>query len=585
MEVPVGFIAKLWSFLSFIPFFLLLLTLGLLKGVIISPVAGGIIGIGNSAVIIGLWPAHFIWTCYCVAKAKRLGLVLKILVLVLLPLPLVLWPIWGVVCSFLGGIAYAFFAPLLATFEAVGENVADKLFHCFVDGCWSTIKGSFTVVQDFTDFCFHSYFSYMDELSEDIPADQKPIDIKLTKLPICLLAILIGLIVDVPMITVVALWKSPYMLFKGWKRLLEDLIGREGPFLETVCIPFAALSIVLWPLAVVGAVISAFFSSLFLALYSAVIVHQEDSFRMGLAYIVAVISLFDEYANDLLYLREGSCFLRPRYRRNMSPGDSIQRRKSIDRVRTGQKNGREGSTNSKLVSERSWTLKCAIEQYTPIQIWDWLFKSCKVNGRILLHEGLIDVKDLEECILKGKSEKLGIKLPAWTLLQCLLASAKSDSSGLLIYDNMELTRTNCPKERLFEWFIEPLFVMKQQIKGLRLNEDEEICLKKLIMQCKNDKPEEWDDIGFPSSDTVRRAQLQAIIRRLQGIVCSMSRMPTFRRRFKNLVKVLCIEAIESGTLSNDVGGRLKTGYGGNQKNGEATTSDASEHKVDDWNIV
>ncbi|GFZ05201.1 hypothetical protein Acr_17g0007730 [Actinidia rufa] len=546
MEVPVGFIAKLWSFLSFIPIFLLLLTLGLLKGVIISPVAGGIIGIGNSAVIIGLWPAHFIWTCYCVAKTKRLGLVLKILVLVLLPLPLVLWPIWGVVCSFLGGIAYGFFAPLFATFEAVGENVADKLFHYFVDGCWSTIKGSFTVVQDFTDFCFHSYFSYMDELSEDIPADQKPIDIKLTKLPICLLAILIGLIVDVPMITVVALWKSPYMLFKGWKRLLEDLIGREGPFLETICIPFAALSIVLWPLAVVGAVISAFFSSLFLALYSAVIVHQEDSFRMGLAYIVAVISLFDEYANDLLYLREGSCFLRPRYRRNMSPGDSIQRRKSIDRVRNGQKNGREGSTNSKLVSERSWTLKCAIEQYTPIQALNYL---------------------------------LG---PFYSVF---LHRRKSDSSGLLIYDNMELTRTNCPKERLFEWFIEPLFVMKQQIKGLRLNEDEEICLKKLIMQCKNDKPEEWDDIGFPSSDTVRRAQLQAIIRRLQGIVCSMSRMPTFRRRFKNLVKVLCIEAIESGTLSNDVGGRLKTGYGGNQKNGEATTSDSSEHKVDDWNIV
>ena len=97
---------------------------------------------------------------------------------------------------------------------------------------------------------------------------------RLTKLPNCLLAVLIGLLVDVPMITVVALWKSPYMLFKGWKRLLEDLIGREGPFLETVCVPFAGLSIVLWPLAVVGAMISAFFASFFVALYSAVIVHQ-----------------------------------------------------------------------------------------------------------------------------------------------------------------------------------------------------------------------------------------------------------------------------------------------------------------------
>lgn len=114
--------------------------------------------------------------------------------------------------------------------------------------------------------------------------------------------------VDVPLITAVALWKSPYMLFRGWKRLLEDLIGREGPFLETVCVPFAGLAIMLWPLAVVGAVIGAFLSSFFLALYSGVIVHQEDSFKMGLAYIVAVVSLFDEYANDLLYLREGSPF-------------------------------------------------------------------------------------------------------------------------------------------------------------------------------------------------------------------------------------------------------------------------------------
>lgn len=32
---------------------------------------------------------------------------------------------------------------------------------------------------------------------------------------------------------------------------------------------------------------------------------------MGLAYIVAVISIFDEYTNDLLYLREGSWL--PRY--------------------------------------------------------------------------------------------------------------------------------------------------------------------------------------------------------------------------------------------------------------------------------
>ena len=46
------------------------------------------------------------------------------------------------------------------------------------DGCFSTIESSCTVVRDFTDFCFHSYFSYMDELSKDVNEDEKPIDIE-----------------------------------------------------------------------------------------------------------------------------------------------------------------------------------------------------------------------------------------------------------------------------------------------------------------------------------------------------------------------------------------------------------------------
>ena len=93
-------------------------------------------------------------------------------------------------------------------------------------------------------------------------------------MPSWLLVGLIGVVVDVPLVTAVSLWKSPYMLFKGWKRLLEDLIGREGPFLETVCVPFAGLAILLWPLAVVGAVAGAIIASFFLGLYGGVIAHQ-----------------------------------------------------------------------------------------------------------------------------------------------------------------------------------------------------------------------------------------------------------------------------------------------------------------------
>lgn len=429
MEVPVGFLAKLWSFISFLPFFFLFFLLGVLKGLVIGPIVTVIISVGNSAVVIGLWPAHFIWTYYCVAKSKRLGWVLKIALLVSLPVPLTLWPIVAIIGSLIGGIGYGFLAPLIATFEAIGESITSKIYHCFADGCISTLKGSCTVVRDFTDFCFHSYFSYMDELSEEIYPDEKPIEVKLSKLPSCILVSLLAIPVDVPIITALALWKSPFMLFRGWKRLLEDLIGREGPFLETVCVPFAGLAIFLWPLAVVGSVVASFFSSFALALYSGIVVHQEDSFRMGLAYILAAVSIFDEYTNDLLDMREGSCFMRPKYRRNMSSSGGLESKMSIEQRNEKEK---EGSRSSKLVSHGSRTLKQAIQQYTPMHVWGWLFKSCEVNGRILLREGFIDVKDIDQCIVKGDCKKLGIKLPAWSILQCLLASAKSNSQGLLI---------------------------------------------------------------------------------------------------------------------------------------------------------
>ncbi|KAI0519451.1 hypothetical protein KFK09_006899 [Dendrobium nobile] len=556
MKASIGVLARLWSFISFLPFFFLLLLLGIIKAAIIGPLVAILVIVGNSAVIIGLWPVHFFWTCYCVAKTKRLGLVLKLLFLLCLPVPLLLWPVIGIFGCILIGVGYGYFAPLIDTFEAVGEDVIDKLYHCFMDGCESTIKGACTLVRDFTDICFHSYFSLMDGLSEKVADDEIPLDIKLTRLPSCLLVSVLGVPIDVLAITIVALAKSPYMLLRGWHRLLYDLIGREGPFLETVCVPFAGLAILLWPLAVTGAVIAAVICSFFLGLYGAVIVYEENSVKMGFAYIVSVISLFDEYTNDLLYLREGSCLPRPKYRKHLITHDQkiLSQEKEIESSISSPK-------TAKLEFNQSRTLRKAIQQLKPIQIWDWLFRSCELNGRILLSEGLISIMDIEESVIKRNSKKLSIRLPAWCILQCLVRSARIDANGLLISDGVELTNFSWPKDKVLEWLFGPLLIMKEQIKGLELEENEESCLRNLIMTNKNERPEDWEN-KFPSDDMVRRAQVQAILRRLQGIVASLSRMPTFRRRFNNLVKDLYVYAIETGKLSwNDIESKTRSKIG------------------------
>ncbi|AQK83901.1 Steroid nuclear receptor ligand-binding [Zea mays] len=277
MQVPVGFLGKLWSFVSFVPFFVLLLLLGSIKAALVGPVTASIVFFGSSAVIIGLWPAHFIWTYYCVLKTERIGLQLKILTGLLLPLPLLLLPVLASIGSLLGGTGYGVCVPLMATFEAVGEGVTDKLTHCFTlqDGTVSAMAGACTVVRDVTDFCFHSYFSFMDDLIDKMGDNEEaPLDIKLSYLPRSMVVALIAVPVDVLLISAVALWKSPCMLFKGWQRLCEDLVGREGPFLETVCVPFAGLAIVLWPLAVIGGLLASFFSSFFFGFRAGLVAYQ-----------------------------------------------------------------------------------------------------------------------------------------------------------------------------------------------------------------------------------------------------------------------------------------------------------------------
>jgi len=70
--------------------------------------------------------------------------------------------------------------------------------------------------------------------------------------------------------------KALTWLFKGWNCLLHDLIGREGPFLETICLPFAGFAIILWPLVVVGAVLASVLASFILGAYASLITYQVN---------------------------------------------------------------------------------------------------------------------------------------------------------------------------------------------------------------------------------------------------------------------------------------------------------------------
>ncbi|KAJ0053803.1 hypothetical protein Pint_02874 [Pistacia integerrima] len=541
MEPPRGFLASLWNFICFLPYFFGLLLLGVIKGIIFFPFICLIMTIGNSAIILGLLPVHVFWTYYSILRAKRLGPVLKLLICICMPVFLILWPVVSIVGSFIVGALYGFLSPIFATFDAVGEGKENNLFHCFYDGTWSTVKGSFTVVRDFLDVCFHSYFSVMDDLQQK-RADGKYYEIRLLDIPGAIVAGVLGVLVDFPVISAIAICKSPYMLFKGWHRLFHDLVGREGPFLETICVPFAGLAILLWPLAVVGAVLGSILSTIFLGAYAGVVVYQPLHFRSPLFGSVSAMLLLPcpfMTSTAMTYL---ACLRDPAFLGSLQHSNKPLYRKKTEKTELSQTTSRTTSFSKsdslKNPPSRSGSFK-PLTEFKPFELLEGLLKECKRHGEIMILEGLITDKDIEEAKSSSGSRVVSIGLPAYCLFKALVRSAKANSSGILLADNIgEINSTNKPKDAFFDWFLNPFLIMKDQIRAENLTEEEEDYLGKSILLCGDLVRLKNTNSCSPPESERKRAELDAFARRLLGLTKSISRYPTYRRHFENLIETL-----------------------------------------------
>ncbi|XAR57803.1 hypothetical protein NMG60_11026070, partial [Bertholletia excelsa] len=520
--------------------------LGAIKGLMVGPIAGLILIVGNIAVILGLFPSHVAWTVYTLIKTNKFDAPLKVAFFFALPVLFGIWLGLSIAGSVLVGVGYGFFTPWMSAFEAFRhENEFKKFLHCIVDGTWETIKGSCIVVRDFADICNHSYPLYLKEL-RDSPSSNRLQPLRFIHVPGCIIVGLVGLVVEIPLYTAIALAKSPCMLFKGWQRLIHDLISREGPFLETACIPIAGLTILMWPLVVIGSIIMAIFSSFFIGLYASVVVYQERSFRRGVSYVIAMVAEFDEYTNDWLYLREGSILPKPQYRKKEFPqsthgGNQLPPDKISSIIKEAPPMLMPSLSSSRSVRE-------AIQEVKMFQIWENAMKSCETKGKALLDANVITPGDLYEWLRAKNSDEasiIGVGLPCYALLQTIFYSIKVGSDGLLLIDNFEINYLNRPQDRLLDWFFQPVMVLKEQIRVIELEEAEARFLEKVVLFGNNSRRmEAWENGSLVPQDALRAAQIQGISRRMMGMTRSISKFPTYRRRFKQIVKALIIYSKE-----------------------------------------
>lgn len=146
-------------------------------------------------------------------------------------------------------------------------------------------------------------------------------------------------------------------------------------------------------------------------------------------------------------------------------------------------------------------------------------RSCEMRGRELVDANAITMADFDEWMRArriGQETTVGLGLPSYALLHFLLNSIKAGTDGLLLADGVEITHLNRPQDRLLDWFFHPVLVLKEQIKVIRLREDEVRYLEKITIFCRNsERMEAWNNGSTVTEDAVRVAQIQAISRRYE----------------------------------------------------------------------
>ena len=194
-----------------------------------------------------------------------------------------------------------------------------------------------------------------------------------------------------------------------------------------------------------------------------------------------------------------------------------------------------------------------------LQIWANIMKSCETRARDLLNLNVITTVDLTEWLRTKDSgnETINLGLLSYSMLCTVLHSIKAGSRGLLLGNGVELDQQNRPQDLLLDWCFHPVLVLKDQIQALNMTEQELRFLEKQTLFVGNSASANvWDNGAEIPKDPVRTAQIQAISRRMVGIVRSMSKFPTYRRRYRHVVKLLVAYSVErEGSFGSSVSGQ------------------------------
>ena len=191
--------------------------IGLIIGLIVVIPITLVTTIINTILSIIYTPIHWILIYYTIIRTDHIGPNLKVLGCIFMWIPILLFPLIVLFSTIVTAVGGSIFYPTYVSFDRDGYKFWKIFYH--------TVHKTFKLEQHYWKFNHEIFYEWLREHRIERPGVE-PFDIKLHKIPVCIVCAVCGVIFDGFMITCIIIINSVPVLFKTyyyvWKFYCES---------------------------------------------------------------------------------------------------------------------------------------------------------------------------------------------------------------------------------------------------------------------------------------------------------------------------------------------------------------------------
>ncbi|AYV76322.1 MAG: putative membrane protein [Terrestrivirus sp.] len=510
----------------------------------------GTIGCVGSS--IALLPYDFYKAYSIVFLSPRIGINVRIMLFFLLWIPLLLWVPLVFFCSLVASLFGGFFGTFLESYWLSIGNSDGCGKSCGNFGKTKGIEYAINAVQDFWNFNYRSYCSFVDEINSPNTTGYV-FDINVIQIFIGLLMSTISICLNLPVAILVLLIKYVPAVVRGWYVLWKSF--KSTDCFQGICfIPYVVATFLIPPVLAAAIPIGLIIDACY-CIYPAIVMYKSPTFVSGLGngfkQIFRCMYVLDSWTNSVIFeANDTSCFACFKFEIDFDESSRSQRYNDPVVVRTEPyRSPVTTSTYQYPVEQHIVTQPTVASTYGTttigqneqnkdnripvLTIWDSFFAMCEIHGKEALTEGLC-TKDSIESV----DPTLIIGLPSLVFVRTITRS--KDVDGIQMATGQIVNEQTRPIDMLSNKLYPMFMTLKSDFNALKLTDEELIFVERWLFSVGNEAQCRTLTVAIAQE---RLIEIKKVTSQIQSISTTVSRLPPFHRLFYAAVQKIIAPSV------------------------------------------